>query len=153
MKHKVLCAVAVVALSTLGVTGTALASTNVPATVRGSHAPEIHRGGSPRITPGSVWTYYDFSVPPGLVPCEVLTFASGGHFTGDHGDVGTWTSTSTTAKIVYQNGAFFRAATFTGKWTSGTHNFTGTIKEKSDGSVIGPEGLFQTSDPLGYGTC
>jgi hypothetical protein len=153
MKRKALAAVAVVALTTLGMTGTALASANVPATVRGARAPQIHRGGAPRITPGSVWTYYDFSVPPALVPCEVLTFASGGVFSSDRGDTGTWTSTATTAKIVFQNGAFLSPATFTGQWTSGTHNFTGTLKEKSNGLVIGPEGLFRTSDPLGYGTC
>ncbi len=152
MKRKVLTAVAIAALGTLGMTGTALASTNVAGTVRGSHVPLVHSGSS-RITPGSVWTYYDLS-QGSAADCEVLSFQSGGAFTGDLGDVGSYKATSTRATIVYKNGVFFRPATFTGKWTTGSANFTGTIKEKARGHItFGPEAVYAGNDPLGAGTC
>jgi hypothetical protein len=154
MKRLAIFGAAVVAVSTLGIAGTAYAASAPSSSHRSSGAvnkPDTKK--PPVVTAGSTWTYYDQSIYP-LANCEVLSFGTGGVFTGSEGDVGKWTATATTVSISFVNSAFYYPGSFKGTYGTARGNFTGILKQKMAPKYsFGPEQLAPGSDPLGTGDC
>lgn len=155
MRRIALACAAVVALSTLGIVGSASAATPVSS----SRVHVSSRAASPSIVNGhiaigSTWTFYDQSLYP-VYACEVLTFSAGGVFSGDLGDIGTWkTPTAKSVLVTFKNGAFFNPASFKGTYGSARGNYTGVLTEAAKPHYgFGPEQLAPGSDPLGVGFC
>jgi hypothetical protein len=116
------------------------------------------------ITAGTTYTYYEMDLGPSDLSCEVLTFDSGGTFTGDQGDVGTWTSGSSKATVKFTNGKLFYSGTFAGTYEKATNHYFnvnqygGSFKVDDKAAAdnkewYGPDALVEGSDPWKVGGC
>ena len=110
------------------------------------------------ITAGSGWTYYDhdpFAAAVSNLFCELITFNSGGTFTGDKGDLGTFsgnvrfTTVTGTGPLARLN--IFGPLLFKGKFVPIDSGFFGELT--SGGIPMETAVLLPGDDPLGEGPC
>jgi hypothetical protein len=94
-----------------------------------------------------MWEY------PSFVACEVLSFDSGGKFTGNEGDTGTWKSTAKSVTVTFVNDGDFVPSTFKGSLATVGGNYVGLLKEKGSTASFGPEQLVSGNNPFSNGTC
>jgi hypothetical protein len=130
MVRRLVLTIGILSASTVGMVGSAGASTTTPSRVSSS-VMGIH------IKPGSQWTLSTEAVFEG--GCTVISFSSH-QFADDIGDTGAWTESMTSVKLRFTKGPAghpydLSRGIFKGKWRKSPGYFSGSYAPKPSGGA------------------